>query len=32
MMASASGPSWYSSKRPEATNGATWNGFALERQ
>ena len=32
MMASASVPSSYSSNRPDATNGASWNGFALERR
>src|SRR5688500_20175305 len=31
MIASASVPRPYSSKRPEATNGASWNGFAHDR-
>jgi hypothetical protein len=31
MIASASVPKPYSSNRPEATNGASWNGLALER-
>jgi hypothetical protein len=30
MMASASVPSRYSSKWPEATNGASWNGLAAD--
>src|SRR5918994_2414304 len=32
MIASASEPRPNSSKRPEATNGASWNGLALERR